>query len=161
LTARGRLYLAGAMSAGRDSARRVALIATAAAEAGWRVLSLPVVDPSHDFSDTGADRARRIFVRDMSWLAQCDALIAEISTPSHGVGFEIGEALRLGKPTLCLRDSALAGTLPSAMLVGNPSPLIACHHCADEGIAPLVTEFLTRARREGTVASPLDPRNAG
>ncbi len=149
MTDAGRLYLAGAMSAGRGSARRLALIATAAAGAGWRVLSMPVVDPTHDFADTGPDRARRIFLRDMSWIAQCDALIAEISTPSHGVGFEIGEALRLGKPTLCLRDSGLEGTLASAMLLGNPSPLITCRHCADGEIAPVVAEFLSRATATG------------
>jgi nucleoside 2-deoxyribosyltransferase len=140
-----RLYLAAAMSAGRDAAGRVALIAAAAEALAWRVLNQQVVDPADDFADRAADRHRRIFERDMTWLAECDAMVAEISTPSHGVGFEIGEALRLGKPVLCLRDRALEGTLASAMLLGNPSPLIACRHCAGAEIAPLVAGFLAEA----------------
>ena len=138
----GRLYLAGAMSAGRGAAARLALIAQAARREGWTVLSLPVVDPAADFADTGPDRARRIFARDLAWIRESDAMVAEISVPSLGVGFEIGESLRLGKPTLCLRDAALAQTLASAMIVGNPSPLLAVRHCADADIATLVAGFL-------------------
>jgi 2'-deoxynucleoside 5'-phosphate N-hydrolase len=138
----GRLYLAGAISAGRGAAGRLALIAQAAAAAGWTVLSLPVVDPSGDFADDGPDRARRIFDRDLAWLHACDALVAEISVPSLGVGFEIGEALRLGKPTLCLRDAALPERSASAMIVGHPSPRLTVRHCADDGLAPLVAAFL-------------------
>lgn len=137
-----RLYLAGAMSAGRGAAPRLAAIARATERAGWVVLSTPVVDPTADFADTGPDRARRIFARDLAWIGASDALIAEISVPSLGVGFEIGEALRLGRPTLCLRDAALADVLPSAMIVGNPSPLLSVRHCDEAGIAAVVAEFL-------------------
>jgi len=136
------LYLAGAMSAGRGAAPRLAAIARAAARTGWVVLSTPVVDPAADFADTGPDRARRIFARDLAWIGASDALIAEISVPSLGVGFEIGEALRLGRPTLCLRDAALVDVLPSAMIVGNPSPLLTVRHCDEAGIAAIVAEFL-------------------
>jgi len=136
------LYLAGAMSAGRGAAPRLAAIARAAAQAGWVVLSTPVVDPTADFADRGPDRARRIFARDLAWIDASDALIAEISVPSLGVGFEIGEALRRGLPTLCLRDAALAGTPPSAMIAGNPSPLLTVRHCDAAGIDAAVAEFL-------------------
>jgi len=136
------LYLAGAMSAGRGAAHRIALIARAAEAAGWRVLSGPVVDPASDFADDAPDRARRIFARDLAWLRESAAMIAEISVPSLGVGFEIGEALRLGRPVLCLRDAALAGTLVSAMVAGNPSPLLSWRHCGDAEIAQAVRGFL-------------------
>jgi nucleoside 2-deoxyribosyltransferase len=136
------LYLAGAMSAGRGAAPRLAAIARTAARAGWVVLSMPVIDPAADFADTGPDRAQRIFARDMDWIGASAALIAEISVPSLGVGFEIGEALRLGLPTLCLRDAALVDVLPSAMIVGNPSPLLTVRHCDEAGIAAVVAEFL-------------------
>ncbi len=144
MTRERRLYLAAAMSAGRDAAHRISLIAAAVEAASWRILNRQVVDPTADFADRASDRDQRIFERDMSWLAECDAMIAEISTPSHGVGFEVAEALRLGKPVLCLRDRALAGVLASAMLLGNPSPLIVSRHCADEEIAPLVAAFLAQ-----------------
>ena len=56
-----------------------------------------------------------IFERDTAWLRACDAVIAEVSTPSHGVGFEIAYALGRGKPVLCL---ARADVRVSKMLTG-------------------------------------------
>ena len=61
--------------------------------------------------------AAEIYKRDVNWIADCDALIAEISTPSHGVGYEIGFALNLGKPVLCLYQE---GKIISKMISGNP-----------------------------------------
>ncbi len=40
--------------------------------------------------------------RDMKWLRECDLLIAEVSHPSLGVGYELGRAVTLDKPILCL-----------------------------------------------------------
>jgi len=43
-----------------------------------------------------------VYQRDVAWVQGCQLLIAEISTPSHGVGYEIALALSLEKPVLCL-----------------------------------------------------------
>ena len=56
-----------------------------------------------------------VFERDTAWLRACNAVIAEVSTPSHGVGFEIAYALGRGKPVLCL---ARADVRVSKMLTG-------------------------------------------
>src|SRR5665648_257835 len=61
--------------------------------------------------------ARVIYSRDVNWIQACDALIAEVSTPSHGVGYEIAYALGLGKPVLCCYQS---GQKVSKMITGNP-----------------------------------------
>jgi len=47
----------------------------------------------------------------------CDILIAEVSVPSHGVGYEIGFALGIGKPVLALYQDDLK---VSKMISGNP-----------------------------------------
>jgi 2'-deoxynucleoside 5'-phosphate N-hydrolase len=60
-----------------------------------------------------------VYSRDVAWIRAADALIAEVSTPSHGVGYEIGYALGLGKPVLCC---AQAGRSVSKMITGNPDP---------------------------------------
>jgi 2'-deoxynucleoside 5'-phosphate N-hydrolase len=60
-----------------------------------------------------------VYSRDVAWIRAADALIAEVSTPSHGVGYEIGYALGLGKPVLCC---AQAGRSISKMITGNPDP---------------------------------------
>lgn len=63
--------------------------------------------------------AGQIYSRDVTWIQACDALIAEVSTPSHGVGYEVAYALGLGKPVLCCHQ---AGVKVSKMITGNPDP---------------------------------------
>lgn len=60
-----------------------------------------------------------VYSRDTNWIRGSDALIAEVSVPSHGVGYEIGYALGLGKPVLTLYRS---GRSVSKMISGNPDP---------------------------------------
>jgi nucleoside 2-deoxyribosyltransferase len=72
---------------------------------------------------------REVFDRDVSWIAAADILIAEVSVPSHGVGYEIGHALGLGKPVLCL---AQHGRKVSKMITGNPHPGLQMQTYADE-----------------------------
>ena len=64
---------------------------------------------------------RAVYERDIAWIEACEALVAEVSTPSHGVGYEVAYALSLGKPVLCLYQ---AGRPVSKMLSGNSHALI-------------------------------------
>ncbi len=63
--------------------------------------------------------ARQIFERDVAWLKASDCLIAEISNPSLGVGYEICYALDCGKPLLCLHTR---GLFVSRMIAGISRP---------------------------------------
>jgi hypothetical protein len=57
-----------------------------------------------------------VYQRDIDWMDACDAMVAEVSTPSHGVGYEIAYALGLKKPVLaCYRQGATV----SKMITGN------------------------------------------
>ena len=60
-----------------------------------------------------------VFTRDTGWIDDCDLLVAEVSTPSHGVGYEMGYALGLGKSVLCLHREGIA---VSKMVTGNRDP---------------------------------------
>lgn len=83
-----------------------------------------------------------IYQRDMDWIANSDAMIAEVSAPSLGVGYELHEALSLGVPVLCLHK---ANVRVSAMLTGNPD-LQMCGYDTPEAAAAVVRDFLeTRA----------------
>jgi nucleoside 2-deoxyribosyltransferase len=62
---------------------------------------------------------REVYQRDVDWIRAARALVAEVSVPSHGVGYEIGFALNLGKPVLCLLQE---GRKVSKMISGNPHP---------------------------------------
>ncbi len=60
---------------------------------------------------------RKIHDRDLEWLQSSDCLVAEVTTPSLGVGYEIGKATEWGKPVLCLYRPA-EGRALSAMISG-------------------------------------------
>ncbi len=57
--------------------------------------------------------------RDLTWLRSADLVIAEVSTPSLGVGYELGMAVNWGKPILCLFRKQEGKNL-SAMISGSP-----------------------------------------
>ena len=59
-----------------------------------------------------------IFQRDLSWLQSADVVVAEVSTPSLGVGYELGIAEKLKIPVLCLYRP-ITGKRLSAMINGN------------------------------------------
>jgi nucleoside 2-deoxyribosyltransferase len=60
-----------------------------------------------------------IYTRDIAWLTGSDAVVAEVTTASLGVGFEIGLAEHLKKKTLCLYRAGENKKL-SAVIAGNP-----------------------------------------
>jgi nucleoside 2-deoxyribosyltransferase len=62
-----------------------------------------------------------VYERDVNWIKNCDVLIAEVSVPSHGVGYEIAFALGIGKPVLCIHEQ---GRKVSKMITGNPDPAL-------------------------------------
>lgn len=64
-----------------------------------------------------------IFQRDVSWLGEADVLVADVTAPSLGVGYEIGIAETLGKPILCLHKRTRGRRL-SAMISGNKRLII-------------------------------------
>lgn len=59
---------------------------------------------------------QHVYERDTGWIRECDMLIAEVGTPSHGVGYEIGYALNWGKPVICLCQKTVR---VSKMISGN------------------------------------------
>ena len=68
-------------------------------------------DISFELSD------RYIHDRDLEWLSSSDILIAEVTTPSLGVGYEIGRAIAMEKRVVCLYRKSGEATL-SAMIGG-------------------------------------------
>ncbi|HET6845333.1 MAG TPA: nucleoside 2-deoxyribosyltransferase [Anaerolineales bacterium] len=73
-----------------------------------------------------------VYTRDVAWIARADALIAEVSVPSHGVGYEIGYALQAGKRVLCLAQNQRK---VSKMITGNPDPNLKFQVYADSSDA--------------------------
>ncbi|XP_016068151.1 PREDICTED: 2'-deoxynucleoside 5'-phosphate N-hydrolase 1, partial [Miniopterus natalensis] len=71
-------------------------------------------------SITGEEAAggdRLIHERDLAWLQQADLVVAEVTQPSLGVGYELGRAVALNKRILCLFRPQ-SGRVLSAMIRG-------------------------------------------
>jgi nucleoside 2-deoxyribosyltransferase len=82
--------------------------------------------------------ADTVFQRDTAWVSGCDAIVAEVSTPSHGVGYEIALGIALGKPVLCCYQE---GKIVSKMLLGNPHVVLAPYANSDQAVQA-VRDFL-------------------
>ncbi|MCE8424266.1 MAG: nucleoside 2-deoxyribosyltransferase [Candidatus Methanoperedens sp.] len=59
---------------------------------------------------------QKIFQKDINWIEESDRMIAEVTVPSIGVGYEICHAVFNGKPVLCVYKE---DTKTSAMVLGN------------------------------------------
>lgn len=115
-----KIFLSGSIRGGRQLLETYRFMYDVLGEAGAEVLSWHVADP--DLEETESKMTEReIYVRDIGLLAKSDALIAEVTVPSTGVGYEICRALVREISVLCLHrpDAAV-----SAMVLGNPSPLL-------------------------------------
>jgi len=138
-----KIYFSGSISGGRaHEAIYQHLVAHLQAQ-GHDVLSAHVADP------VALEREkellpRAVFERDVKWVEACEVMIAEVSTPSLGVGYEYGLAVQLGKPVLCLYQSGLR---MSKMITGNPAPnLTVATYSSEAVLDELLDSFLKTIR---------------
>jgi hypothetical protein len=116
--ARVNIYFSCSITGGRKDQGVYAAIVKAIMDEGHEVPTAHLSSPDILSLESIVSPAE-VYQRDVGWVEECDALIAEVSTPSHGVGYEIALALMLGKPVLCLYRS---GARVSKMITGNNHP---------------------------------------
>ena len=111
------IYFGGSICSGRDDQELYFRIIEMLRDFG-NVLTEHI--GSKELSSKGEGlSSSEIFQRDIAWVNRADVLVAEVSTPSLGVGFEIGSAAG-NIPILCLfREQE--GKRLSAMIEGNPA----------------------------------------
>lgn len=83
-----------------------------------------------------------IFGRDMNWVKEADILVAEVTVPSLGVGYEIGQAESMNKKVFLLYRP-IEGKKLSVMLSGNQNLKIAEYKTIEE-IPKILEEFLSK-----------------
>ena len=115
-----RVYLActvrgdrGGLLAAREIAERLRTL-------GHEVLTSHLLEDGVDDSEASQSE-REVFDRDRAWLDSCEALVAEASGSSYGVGFEVGyvtgRAASTGQRVFVLYDAARRH-LVSRLMVG-------------------------------------------
>ncbi|MCC5908801.1 MAG: nucleoside 2-deoxyribosyltransferase [Balneolaceae bacterium] len=109
-----KIYFSGSIRGGRQDAEIYKQLIDDLKQYGT-VLTEHIGFDSIDHSKTD----RQIHDEDMDWLRESDIVIAEVTTPSLGVGYEIGRAIEMGKRVVCLYREAGRKTV-SAMINGSP-----------------------------------------
>ena len=115
-----KIYFACSISGGRKDEKAYQYLVQVLTGMGIDVPTAHIAETGVEEVDA-REKPGDIYNRDVSWIRESDLLIAEVSTPSHGVGYEIGYALDMGKPVLCLYKK---GVVISKMITGNPHPLL-------------------------------------
>ena len=112
------IYFGGSISGGRGDLAQYKTIVAALESDGYRVLAGAVA--AEHVTDGGEPLdAPAIFDRDLGWLAQADVLVAEVSMPSTGVGYEIATArYKYGIPVIGLYRPAFTKRC-TAMVAGD------------------------------------------
>jgi len=124
-----RIYFAASIRGGRDDWASYLEIVRQLREYG-EVLTEHIGDAELSAAGEGIGD-RNIHDRDLGWLKSSDCLVAEVTTPSLGVGYEIGKATEWGKPVLCLYRPAERRSL-SAMIAGSDGVTMKEYQSANE-----------------------------
>ena len=132
------IYFSGSIRGGRDDQelywRIIGLLS-----AYGNVLTEHIGQPSLSLGGEGDKDDEFIFWRDKLWVRQCGVLVAEVTTPSMGVGMELAYADEWKKPTLCL-NRPQPGRKLSAMVGGCPAFSVREYNSIEE-IPLLLSEF--------------------
>lgn len=112
------IYFAASIAGGRNFLATYQRMVGCIKDLGHVVLTEHIVAADVWHEESGLT-PEQIYQRDVIWLQQADAVIAEVSNPSLGVGYEICYALFLAKPVLCLYHEPV---LLSRMILGNHRP---------------------------------------
>ena len=83
---------------------------------------------------------QEIYEKDANWIEESDCVVAEITVPSIGVGYEICHAIKHKKPVLCVYQE---GANASAMVLGNSTGYVTAKSYSDKKqLEEILLEFL-------------------
>ena len=140
-----KIYFACSISGGRKDEKAYQHLVKVLEEMAIEVPTAHIAETGIEIID-GEEKPLDIYRRDVNWIEESDLLVAEVSTPSHGVGYEIGYALTLGKPVLCLYKQDV---VVSKMITGNPHSLLSVSPYRDLPEAELILrDYLSASREE-------------
>ena len=134
------VYFSCSITGGRNEEKAYRMMVDAMLAAGYEVPTAHLASPEVMQMETIV-KPGEVFERDMRWLEGCDFVVAEVSTPSHGVGYEIAMGLSLSKPVLCFFQR---GKRVSKILTGNNNPgLVLCEYSSPEEAVEMVLRQLS------------------
>lgn len=141
-----KVYFACSITGGRDHADTYQSIVNILKAQGLHVLSEAFADQSVKAA-TGLGMkhgmsAAEIWNWDLDWVREAECIIAEVTQPSLGVGYEIAKAHEWNKPVLALYRPSPERKL-SSMIAGSPNVTVFEYHDVNE-TEPAILEFIGR-----------------
>jgi len=134
-----KIYFAGAIRGGREDAQLYKNIILYLSEKG-QVLTEHIGNMDLSWKGETSRNDENIFNRDIKWLKSSNIVVAEVTTPSLGVGYELGIAEKTDIPVLCLYRK-IDGKSLSAMILGNKR-FNCAHYTTLEEVKSHVDKFL-------------------
>ena len=135
------IYFAGSIRGGRDDVDLYLQIIEHLKFFG-DVLTEHVGDASIATAGEDGIGDQYIHGRDMAWMSSCDLIVAEVTQPSLGVGYELGRAVALEKQILCLHRQE-EGKHLSAMIAGCPNIVTQSYQTIEEA-KQIIDDFIQR-----------------
>lgn len=128
------IYFACSIRGGRDDAETYAAMVQ---HIKTRAVVLSEIFADGKLTAAGSPGpSRDIHAKDLAWVRRSDAVIAEVSNPGLGVGYEIGKAEEWGKPVLALfRDDGSRRL--SAMIDGSPETQTVYYQGMDDAVVAI------------------------
>ena len=133
-----KIYFCGSIKGGRQLADRYARFISHMKSYG-DVLTEHIGNA--DYGKGGYKPAEEVYRQDTAWLTESDGVVAEVTVPSLGVGYELAFAEKLRKPCLVIYDSELNNNI-SSMITGDDYFRCRCYKGETQAIQT-IDEFLT------------------
>jgi Nucleoside 2-deoxyribosyltransferase len=116
-----KIYFGFTVAGNRSSIEAARRLIDVVSKMGHEVLTRHLVDDNAWEKDR-IITPRAVYLRDMSWLEQCDLFMAEVSGSSFGLGFETGYVLGATKKRVLLFYERKVENNISLLITGNAHP---------------------------------------
>lgn len=135
-----KIYFSASISSGRENKHLYLELINHLKNYG-EVLTEHIGDPNLTEEGEQGKSDQEIYERDMRWLKEADVLVAEVSIPSLGIGYEISKAEHQ-KRMLCLYHPQQGKRL-SSMISGNKNFIVKNYKTKEEAIRHIDDFFKT------------------
>ena len=133
-----KLYFCASVTGGRDNAD-IYTEAVKILREHFVVLTEHLADKNLTAMGENNLSRKEIYERDVKYLQECDVVIAECTTPSLGVGYELCYAEKLCKPTYVLFGNN-SGRRLSAMIEGNEYYKVIYYDSLSEALENIISQ---------------------
>ncbi|MFQ6123003.1 MAG: nucleoside 2-deoxyribosyltransferase [Candidatus Heimdallarchaeota archaeon] len=136
-----KIYFAGSIRGGREDVKLYRDIIEHLKTYG-KVFTEHVGDTELDLLGKEKNTDKYIHDRDLNWLLTADIIVAEVTRPSLGVGYEIGRAIEQEKSILCLYRPK-KGKYLSAMIKGSRDLVVKEYQSLEE-VKKIIDTYIQR-----------------